>query len=68
MPHRSPAVFAAPQRGRGRVCCPGAGQGGGSAALGVCSPCAQARLGGGSGFALFTLRLWLWLEFVKGSG
>lgn len=31
------------------------------------SPRAQARLGGG-GFALFTLQLWLWLEFVKGSG
>lgn len=32
------------------------------------SPSAWARLGSGGGFALFTLQLWLWLEFVKGSG
>lgn len=32
------------------------------------SPSARVMLGGGGSFALFTLQLWLWLEFVKGSG
>lgn len=38
------------------------------ATLPALQPQHTARLGGSGGFALFTLQLWLWLEFVKGSG
>lgn len=44
----------------------GLGWGCGAVQLPALQPQHPARHGGG--FALFTLQLWLWLEFVKGSG
>lgn len=46
----------------------GLGWGRGAVQLPALQPQHPARRSGGGGFALFTLQLWLWLEFVKGSG